>query len=231
MHHVLPAGNSADSGWNATHTVIARTAEAVQRRRSNFPATFHAAPLLSGGQTPLEPMESVSISIAFWGTLFLAVSLFAVFALAPRLYAFRRLAVEWETLESNRLRLEREVQHFARVRDAIDRDPEFLQRLARNELAMTPQGGTQIQVARGLVHDARIPQLSTGLPLEQSRAEQGVVALIAESPTLRWRLAAASAVLFLVAFLFLNEDFFSGQIGRRILQMMSKFFQRYRVET
>jgi len=180
---------------------------------------------------PLRPFEAFAISLAFWGTLLCASAMYAVLSLAPGLVEHASLNRQHEHLVNLTANRSREVHHLERVASAMERDPDFVARLARNELSLVPAGSTQFRVTNNLGYDARVPDAA--LPLQENREvwyEEMLVSL-SEPSSLRQKWTTTTLALFSIAFLCLNETFFSGRFGRGILHLMTLFCQRYRVSS
>lgn len=180
---------------------------------------------------PLRPFEAFAISLAFWATLLCASAMYAVLSLAPGLVEQTNLNRQYEqivNLASNRTQ---EVHHLERVTVAMERDPEFVARLARNELSLVPAGSTQFRVANSLGYDARVPVDAQPLREVDEAWYGGLLVQLSEPTGFRQNWIATTLSLFMVAFLCLNESFFSGRLGRGVLSLLTNFCRRYRVSS
>lgn len=179
----------------------------------------------------LRPFESFVISLAFWGTLLFASGMYAVFSLSPGLVERITLKRQHDQLVNLTANQTREVHHLGRVASAMQRDPDFVTRLARNELSLTPVGSTQFRVANNLGYDARIPDAALPLQETQEVWHEGLLVKLSEPTKLRKKWLAVTLSLFAIAFLCLNESFFSGRLGRGILSLITSFCRRYRLSS
>ncbi|WP_417847174.1 hypothetical protein [Thalassoglobus sp.] len=183
---------------------------------------------LQSADRTLHPIESIAISMAFWITLLSASSLYALITLAPRLVELSDLQKQSHEIQGSISQADQEVHHLNRVADAIVKDPDFVSRLAKKEFSLAAQGSVQIQVEKTLNYDARIPSISRSAESFQGQWYDDLLRRLAEPGDLRIRWTWGAFGMFLVAFLFLNEAFFTGNIGRFILKLLANLFQRYR---
>ncbi len=177
----------------------------------------------------LRPVESFAISLAFWGTLLCASGMYAVLSLAPGLVEHASLKHQHHQLVMRTANRNHEIHHLKRVASAMERDPDFVARLVRNELSLSPAGSTQFRVANDLGYDARVPNAVLPHQKIQAMWYDAWLIKITEPTGLRRKWIATTLVLYSVAFLFLNETFFSGRLGRGILSLIARFCQRYRL--
>jgi hypothetical protein len=179
------------------------------------------------GRAGLSPATSIGISIAFWLTLGLSVAMFAPLTLAPRIVERARLAQRFLENQVEEARLKREVDHFTAVATALETDPDFVARVAGTELESVPAGGLTIRVDDRLGYDARVPQRAVRMETPPLPWYVPFFESLAEPSPLRRHWTLATVGLVAVAFLFLNDGFFSGSLGTWLLSLLETVKRRY----
>src|SRR5262245_13427599 len=96
-------------------------------------------------------------SLLFWGCLLVAVSLYGVVVLSPKVIAFLELDQEYRVNQARLVRMERQVEYFDKVAGALEKDPAFAAELARIEFDAAKPGETRIAVDKGLSLQAPQP--------------------------------------------------------------------------
>ncbi len=178
----------------------------------------------------LHPLESLAISISFWLTLLLASLLFALLTLSPRWVEITHLQSLSRSNQEQLSQTNQEIHHLNRVATAMVEEPEFVSRLAKKEFSLAAQGSVQIQVEKNLNYDARVPTLMQTTKQFENAWYNDLLRQFSVHSRLRTPCRWGAAGLFLVAFLFLNESFFTGNIGRFILNLLAGFFRRYHIQ-
>lgn len=179
----------------------------------------------------LKPVEAFAVSLGFWLTLLAASTMYAILALAPKFVEHSQIqehSQHLQTLNAERLQ---EVEHLQRLAVAIENDTEFLDRIRSNEFSLKREGTVQITVPTELGFDARVPQKSVARSEANSVLYADSLRQLSTQTRLRRNWMCVMLGLFLVAFLFMNEAFFSGKLGRTLLRRVGNLFQRYRVTT
>lgn len=177
--------------------------------------------------TSWRTIESTAISIIFWLLLLVCAGMYASLAVAPKLVERRNLQAQQGGLAKRLSEQQQEVHHLSRVAQAIRNDPDFLNRLAANEFAMSPGGSVQYRVASELDFDARVPQIVAISTIEPALWYDEIVESLAGPTTFRRNWGIGTLVLFLFSFFCVNDAFFSGSLGRLGLNLIGNLFQRY----
>jgi hypothetical protein len=86
----------------------------------------------------------------FWTCLLLAIALFAMVVLSPKLLAYWQLEKEHYDNQVKLVRLERQVEYLNKVASALETDAEFAKELARFEFDAFRPGDERIAVDRRL---------------------------------------------------------------------------------
>lgn len=178
---------------------------------------------------PLSPLESFIISLGFWTFLFIACGMYSLLALAPKLLEQAKLQRQAIEMSQSIVGVESEIVHLDRLSHALQQDVEFRERLREAEFSIQRSGTSQIKVADNLEYDARVPTKNVAKSqLQQFWYEPSLRELHSNSQ-MRFRWLTGTISSFLIAFLFMNEQFFSGHLGRWLLRHFGNLFQRYRV--
>jgi hypothetical protein len=166
----------------------------------------------------LTPWRTIA-SLLFWSCLFAAVGIYGVCALSARVVAWADLDREHRARQAELIDAQREVRHLQNVSDALERDPEFAERLARSELAMATPGAEVVALPHGLVYDP----LATRADVPETAIADAwylpVFRRVAADDALRLRLWAGAAGLLLLAFSALHNGARWGWLrgsGRRL---------------
>lgn len=191
---------------------------------NEFPQEFASDAPRSAG---LSPAVSTGISVAFWLTLGLATVMFAPLTLAPRIVERARLHQRYLENQLEEARLKREAGHFTAVAAALATDPDFVARVAGMELDSVPAGAMTIQVEDRLGYDARVPQQVARVERPPLPWYVSFFESLAEPSALRTHWVIATFGLVMVAFLFLNDGFFSGSLGTWLLSLLKAVQRRY----
>ncbi|MBT5017337.1 hypothetical protein OAF74_01895 [bacterium] len=177
----------------------------------------------------LKPLEAFAVSLGFWLTLLTASAMYAILVLAPKLVELSKIqehSVQLQALKDQRLQ---EVEHLHRLANAIENDAEFLARIRSNEFSLKREGTVQITVPSELGFDARVPHEPAPRTEANSVLFADSLRQFSSQTHLRRNWMWVMLGLFFVAFLFMNEAFFSGKFGRSMLRWTGNLFQRYRI--
>jgi len=155
-------------------------------------------------EAPFRPLAA----LAFWGSLFAAVGLFAVLALAPKLRTYRQLSRDYDRLEHQLVATERRTESLAKVADALEHDPQFAAELARVDFD-SPRKEERIAVGPQLslsVWDSEPASAAPGdRPSPAALLDGALLNTLSDDRTVRLPLMAASSLLVLAAFVLCNE--------------------------
>lgn len=145
------------------------------------------------------------VSLSFWACLLLAVALFALTVLAPKVLAFLELEKEYHQNQVRLVRLERQVEYLAKVASALQTDAEFANELARFEFDAVRPGEERIAVDRRLSLQAS--PSPDPLPHATASVEWYTLPLrtFLDDPRTSNRALVVAALLVIVAFGFLQE--------------------------
>lgn len=178
---------------------------------------------------PLSPLESFIISLGFWTFLFIACGMYSVLALSPKLLEQAKLERQAAEMSQNIATIESEIIHLDRLSHALQQDEEFRERLRNAEFSIQRSGTSQIKVADNLEYDARVPTKNVAKSQLQQFWYEPPLQELNSNSRLRFRWLAGMICSFLIAFLFMNEQFFTGHLGHWLLRHFGNLFQRYRV--
>ena len=137
-------------------------------------------------------------SILFWSCLFLAVGLFAIVLLSPKLILVHQLESEENTLKQKRGQIEQRNRFLVSVGNALESDPEFTFEVARFEMNVSESEEQPIDVKPVFPATADRMQLST--PKRRIEWWLQPARLIARDRTLSDICLATAAILVIVAF-------------------------------
>lgn len=184
--------------------------------------TDHSTPdalSLSGESATDKAASTVAVSVCFWCTLLTATVIYGTVALAPKLAVWQDVRSEYHSNIRQLVALEDDVAYLERVDEALQSDPEFLERLVglnqqETDEELIPVSGSLLF---GQSDEQTLRQQADDGPSLLAVATRRV----ATSRPLRRGLLIASATLTLFAFAFLNDagaGFVqtSGQLGRRL---------------
>lgn len=156
-------------------------------------------------KTAASASDRLSRSAWFWPCLLAAAALYAPCVLASRVVVWTELRRDHAHRQAELVALQREVQHWQRIVDALQRDPEFAARLARAEFDAAPSGAVVFTPPAELAHDPRIPPaVDRPLPPDDPPYLPLLRRIAVDGP-LRMRLLITSAALFLFGFLLLRD--------------------------
>ena len=155
-------------------------------------------------------------ALAFWCSLLVAASLFAVLALAPKLRTYHRLAGEYEGLHRQLVSTERHTESLTKVADALQHDPAFASELARINFD-SPNAEERIPVGPQLslaAWDSEPTTADTDLrPSPAVLLDGPLLDTLSADRTVRVPLFAASSLLVLVAFALCGQSAASERDG------------------
>src|SRR5882762_9410473 len=89
---------------------------------------------------------SWTISVAFWLALLVAATAYAAVVISPKLINFIRLRHDYHATQVRLVNLEREASDLQQVVDALERDPDFVRKLASADFGVQRQGADRILV-------------------------------------------------------------------------------------
>jgi len=147
---------------------------------------------------------SWAVSVCFWATLLLAVTVYAAVALAPKFCVWNQVRLEYRHYATELIALEDDVTYLERVEAALRTDPEFRNRVAGVAQPLEPDGEEFIPVSGSLLfgHQDSSANRSTTPSLPKYHA---AAVLIASHTRLRLMLLCSASLLTIFAFTFLNE--------------------------
>ena len=135
--------------------------------------------------------------------LLISAAIYGSVAVAPRLSAWIDIRHDYITNAHQLKALETEVDYLERVRDALQSDPEFVQRLASASIAKETGHGEMIPVSGSLIFGSE-DQLYERMPEIAPLMGSAVVQVLARDHRLRSSLLVVAGVLVIFAFTVLN---------------------------
>lgn len=152
---------------------------------------------------PARGLWGACVSLAFWLSLLTGASCFAAVALAPKLLQAQRLAALYAENQHRLSALEQQTLQLARVVQALQQDPTFVEELARVEFDAFRPGEEVLPVEP----DLRLNQkpVVTMPRREWASGEHPWLRRLATDQTLRNRLLVTAALLVVAAFTWLQD--------------------------
>jgi hypothetical protein len=152
----------------------------------------------------LATAPSWAVSICFWCTLVLALTIYGTVALAPKFCVWNQVRLEYRHNASELLALEADVSYLERVEQALETDPEFRDRVAGVAQPVRGDGEELIPVSGSLLfgHEDRSEMRSIAPQVPRYHV---FAFRIASQARLRLILLCCAALLTVFAFTFLND--------------------------
>lgn len=147
----------------------------------------------------LTPRSAIA-SLLFWLCLFAAVGAYGVCALSARVVAWADLDLEYRTRQAELIARQREVRHLQSVADALEKDPEFAERLAQSEFGTQTAGADVIPLPDELAYDPLAKEIDAPQLAAADAWFVPVFRRVAADDQLRLRLWIGAAALLLFAF-------------------------------
>ena len=147
-----------------------------------------------------------TISVAFWLSLLLAATLYAVVALSPNLSRYLRLQNDHFTNQVRLVQLERRIDYLQKVALALEQEPEFAAELARVEFDAVDPGDYRIPLQNGLCLDGWVDAETAEPPVRSLPWFTPLVDMWAHRVGVRRATLTIAALLTLVAFTFFQES-------------------------
>jgi len=171
-------------------------------------------------------MKAWLISCLFWMSLGLSAILMGALVLTPRWLDVERQHRRYARNEQELRTLEQEVIHLTLVAQALQADPDYLERITTSELHTLPAGQERILLKDSQEYDSRVPIPRKVAP-KSGPGVLSILEVIATSGSARNRLAFAASILILITFLCFNENFLSG--GQRAISrfLRTRLKRRY----
>lgn len=144
-------------------------------------------------------------SLLFWGCLLVAVSLYGVVVLSPKVIAFLELDQEYRTNQARLVRMERQVEYFDKVAGALEKDPAFAAELARIEFDASKPGEERIAVDKRLSLQAPKPANQVIDDVDPIPWYVPTLKTLVENEDHRNLFLAGAVTLVIFAFTFLQE--------------------------
>jgi hypothetical protein len=146
-----------------------------------------------------------AVSLTFWTCLLIASGLYAAVALAPKLSVWIQVRHQYIQNARQLISLEEEVEYLERVCEALEKDPEFVRRLASAERAVDSGNSEFVPVSGSLVFGGVSQAKATG-PAASEPEFGRLASTLATHQTLRKVLLAVSAGMVILGFTFLNDS-------------------------
>jgi hypothetical protein len=155
------------------------------------------------------------VSLLFWACLLIAVGLYGVTVLSPKLVSFLELDQEYRENQVRLVRMEQQVEYFNKVAGALEKDPAFASELARIEFNATRPGEERIAVDQRLSLQAPQPPATNPEAVAALPWYVSPVKTFVDNEDHRNLMLAGAAALVILAFTFLQESPASTQVRRR----------------
>lgn len=152
-----------------------------------------------------DTQSSWGISLAFWLTLLVSISVYSLVALSPKLLTYIRLRHDFNTTQVRLVGLEHEVEDLDQVIDSLTHDPDFLRKHASVEFGARRVGEERIPVDPDLQLSIRDNDPVFEIPADSYPWYGSLIRPFAETPRLRGLLLLASGMALVLAFTFLQE--------------------------
>lgn len=145
-------------------------------------------------------------SLLFWGCLLVAVGLYSVVVLSPKVIAFLELDQEYRGNQARLVRMEGQVEYFDKVAGALEKDPAFAAELARIEFDASKPGEERIAVDNRLSLQAPQPANPVVDTVDPIAWYVPTLKTFVENEDHRNLLLAGAATLVIFAFTFLQDS-------------------------
>lgn len=157
-------------------------------------------PNMAGTTGHHEHSGTWTASLAFWLALLLAVAAYGVVALAPNLLTYLQLRNEHDATQLRLVSLEHEVSDLRLTVDSLERDPEFVRKLAKTEFAASRAGEEHIPVDEELQLSVRDNDPVFEMPASSLPWYGGMVEAFATNRRLRGGTLLVSSMVVILAF-------------------------------
>ena len=147
-----------------------------------------------------------TISVAFWLSLLLASTLYAVVAISPNLSSYIRLRNDHFTNQVRLVQLELRIDYLQKVALALEQEPEFAAELARVEFDAVDPADRRIPLHNGLCLDGWVEAEAAQPPIRSLPWFTPLVDMWARQSGVRTTTLTTAALLTLVAFTFFQES-------------------------
>ena len=149
---------------------------------------------------------SWTISVAFWLALLAAATAYAAVVISPKLINYIRLRHDYRVTQVRLVTLEHEASNLQQVVDSLERDPEFVRKLATVDFGAMRRGEDRIAVDEELQlsirdNDPVFDLSNDALPWYGSMIEPFAV-----NQTVRRAALMSAATILILAFMFLQES-------------------------
>lgn len=173
-------------------------------------------------------MEWIS-SLLFWTQLLIAVALYAVVSLSPKLMMFVNLRTDYVKAQSQLINLEQQVEELKKVVTALEGDPRILNELARIEVDASRPGEQSITLSPELTLQSRITQQRVHTPDVALAWYEPLLATFVENRQLRTTCLSVAAALILLSFTFFQPSDLTVNTPNRgvIRSSLVAFLERY----
>ena len=153
-----------------------------------------------------EAHGSWTISVAFWLALLSAATAYAAVVISPKLINYVRLRHDYQATQVRLVTLEHEASDLQQVVDSLERDPEFVRKLATVDFGALRRGEDRIAVDEELQlsirdNDPVFDLSNDALPWYGSFIEPFAV-----NQTVRRATLMTAAAILIFAFMFLQES-------------------------
>jgi len=180
----------------------------------------------------------LSRSIGFWIALFVALGLYGLAVLSPKLAGRQQLLSEYYTQQVQLKRAEQKLSRLEQVAASLQQDSRFVEELLQRDLKARPQADEEIIPLEGnLVYREQEPgqEASSSPTVRKEPWYAPALTMIGNSSDMRGVLLLSSVVLILFAFGFLqlpaaageNSDAAGTEEMSRKPAMLKKWLLRY----
>jgi hypothetical protein len=146
---------------------------------------------------------SWAVSLCFWGTLIVAVSVYASVALTPKFCVWNEVRLEYRQNVAQLIQLEHDVGYLERVEAALKSDPEFRDRVSG--MSETFKAGEEFIPVSGSLLFGQDDQPDSIAAASEMPVYHTWVLQLASQRMLRMSLLTFAAFLTIFAFTFLND--------------------------
>ncbi len=149
---------------------------------------------------PAEPPHAWIRALAAWLLLCVALGMYGVVALAPRLLSYARLQQQSQTHQLRLVAIEEQVRRLDRIAEALESDPEFAAAYARQTFAVVRPGEQRIPVPAELSLELAADSTELDLPPPEMPWYTSLIERIALNQRLSTILLSIAAVLAITSF-------------------------------
>ncbi len=148
--------------------------------------------------------SSWTISLTFWLALLVAVGVYSLVALSPKLLTYIQLRHDYHATQVRLAGLEHEVDDLSQVVDSLSRDPDFVRKLASVDFGTRRAGEERIPVDEHLQLSIRDNDPVFEMPADSLPWYGSMVYPFAVHQRLRGVMLLASGLMLVFAFVFLQ---------------------------